>query len=148
MNVIRNAFNVTVRDEFDMCSHLEVGQKAYRVIYEYDSFGTLGAWACCEACSEAADKAEDEENVICFDCGGEFQRQETHEWKPYDFYAAQGDEPLIICKTCRIAPKHLARVRNDEDNYNWEFGLDDQEDVDECYDAGHDGANTFRKLDK
>ena len=130
MTQFNNRYNVTVRDEFDHCEHLSVGVKAYRAVYENDCCGTVGVYACCKECSDALDKQEDEELVTCDDCGGEFQRKDTHEWKPYDFYAPQGDEPMIICKTCRTADKHLARVRKDRADYQAEFGLDDeQEDI-------------------
>lgn len=130
MTQFNNRYNVTVRDEFDHCEHLSVGVKAYRAVYENDCCGTVGVYACCKECSEALDKQEDEEIVACDDCGGEFARKDTHVWKPYDFYAPQGDEPMVICGTCRLAEKHLARVRKDRADYQAEFGLDDeQEDI-------------------
>lgn len=125
MTQFNNRYNVTVRDDFDHCEHLSVGVKAYRAVYENDCCGTVGVYACCKECSEALDKQEDEEIVTCFDCGGEFPRKDTHDWKPYDYYPAQGDEPLIICNACRTAEKHLARVRKDRADYNAEFGNDD-----------------------
>ena len=127
MTQFNNRYNVTVRDEFDHCEHLSVGVKAYRAVYENDCCGTVGVYACCKECSDALDKQEDEELVTCDDCGGEFQRKDTHEWKPYDFYAPQGDEPMIICKTCRTADKHLDRARTDRADYNAEFGYDDDD---------------------
>lgn len=128
MTQITNRFNVTVRDEFDHCEHVVVGGKAFRAVYESDCCGPVGVYACCKECSEALDKQEDEELVTCDDCGQEFQRKDTHEWKPYDFYAPQGDEPMVICNTCRTAEKHLARVRKDEADYQAEFGDEDEDD--------------------
>jgi hypothetical protein len=127
MNQITNRYNAIVKEEYDMCDHVKVGERAYRAIYESDSFGTVGVYACCKECSENLDKQEDEEEVTCHDCGQEFQRKDTVEWKPYDFYAPQGDEPLVICKVCRIADKHLARCRKDRADYNAEFGVEDEE---------------------
>lgn len=127
MTQFTDRFNVTVRDEFDHCEHVVVGGKAFRAIYESDCCGPVGVYACCKECSEALDKQEEEELVTCDDCGQEFQRKDTHEWKPYDFYAPQGDEPMVICNTCRTAEKHLARCRKDRADYNAEFGIEDKE---------------------
>lgn len=129
MTQFNNRYNVTVKSDYDHCEHVTVGAKAYRAVYENDCCGTVGVYACCKECSEALDKQEDEEIVTCDDCGGEFARKDTHEWKPYDFYAPQGDEPMVICGTCRLAEKHLARVRKDRADYQAEFGDDD--DVEE-----------------
>ncbi len=128
MNQITNRYNAVVKEEYDFCEHVKVGERAYRAIYESDSFGTVGVYACCKECSENLDKQEDEELVTCDDCGQEFQRKDTFEWKPYDFYAPQGDEPMVICKVCRTADKHLARCRKDRADYNAEFGYDDDDD--------------------
>jgi len=46
-------------------------------------------------------------------------------WKWYDFYAAQGDEPLRICYACQKLAKHKTRVRRDREDYNAEFPNDD-----------------------
>lgn len=128
MTQFTNRYNVVVKDEFDCCEHLSVGATAYRAVYESDSFGTVGVYACCKECSEALDKQEDEEIVTCHDCGGEFPRKDTSEWRPYDFHAPQGDVPTVVCNTCRVAEKHRARVRRDEADYNAEFGIDDYGD--------------------
>lgn len=128
MTQFTNRYNVIVKDEYDHCEHVKVGERAYRAVYESDCCGTVGVYACCKECSENLDKQEDEELVTCDDCGQEFQRKDTSEWKPYDFYAPQGDEPMIICKACRIADKHLARCRKDRADYNAEFGYDDDDD--------------------
>lgn len=141
MTQFNNRYNVKVRDEFDFCEHLTVGAVAYRAIYENDCCGTVGVYACCKECSEALDKQEDEEIVTCDDCGGEFARKDTHEWKPYDFYAPQGDEPMVICGTCRLAEKHLARVRKDRADYQAEFGDEDDDDDDDGYDEEVEQTN-------
>ena len=130
MTQFTNRYNVIVKDEYDHCEHVKVGERAYRAVYESDCCGTVGVYACCKECSENLDKQEDEELVTCDDCGQEFQRKDTSEWKPYDFYAPQGDEPMIICKACRVADKHLARCRKDRADYNAEFGYDDDDTSD------------------
>ena len=130
MTQFTNRYNVIVKDEYDHCEHVKVGERAYRAVYESDCCGTVGVYACCKECSENLDKQEDEELVTCDDCGQEFQRKDTSEWKPYDFYPPQGDEPMIICNTCRVAEKHRTRVRKDKEDYNEEFGIDeDEQDV-------------------
>lgn len=128
MTQFTNRYNAIVKDEYDHCEHVKVGERAYRAIYESDCCGTVGVYACCKECSETLDKQEDEELVTCDDCGQEFQRKDTSEWRPYDFYAPQGDEPMVICKVCRVADKHLARCRKDRADYNAEFGYDDDDD--------------------
>lgn len=133
MTQYSNRYNVTVREEFDHCEHVQTGGKAYRAIYESDCCGTVGVYACCKECSEKIDAREDEEEVTCHDCGQDFPRKDTVEWKPYDFYAPQGDEPLVICNSCRMAEKHLERRRKDKADREAEFDEDDRDydDVDE-----------------
>lgn len=41
------------------------------------------------------------------------QQRDTISWRWYDFYAAQGDEPLTVCKECLVKPKHVSRVKKD-----------------------------------
>lgn len=134
MTQITNRYNVTVRDEFDHCEHVQTGGKAYRAIYETDCCGPVGVYACCKECSEKIDAREDEEEVTCHDCGQDFPRKDTVEWKPYDFYAPQGDEPLVICNSCRMAEKHLERRRKDKADREAEFGADDYDDYDDVDD--------------
>ena len=137
MTQITNRYNVTVRDEFDHCEHVQTGGKAYRAIYETDCCGPVGVYACCKECSEKIDAREDEEEVTCHDCGQDFPRKDTVEWKPYDFYAPQGDEPLVICNSCRMAEKHLERRRKDKADREAEFDEDDR-DYDEVDDLLED----------
>lgn len=71
----------------------------------------------------------------CYDCKQPKFKYQVTEWKWYDFYAPQGDEPLVICDTCWDAPKHKERRRKDQADYNREMGHDDP---DEGYDYGPD----------
>ena len=43
------------------------------------------------------------------------------QWRWYDFYAPQGDEPLEICKCCWEAPKHQERMLRDRQNEDAEY---------------------------
>lgn len=102
----------------DRCSHVEKDPTTAVVFRrEMDSFGTVSGIILCTACESAAQEAEDGEIVKCRDCGANHRRENTHEWRWYDFYAPQGDEPKIICKACWRLPKHVERMaqdRNDE----------------------------------
>lgn len=68
---------------------------------------------------------DDYETEVCYDCKKPTFKKDGFEWKWYDFYAAQGDEPLFICNQCRKGEVHRHRVENDrrnaeeeEDRYN------------------------------
>lgn len=129
-------FSDEVRDGADLCDHVtaEDLSNAVGYFYERDSFGLVGAYICCQACTDAGKNAEAEELVCCDDCKLSFPRKQTIAWKWYDFYAAQGDEPTIVCDTCQDADKHKARVAQDQRNYNEEFGdngVDDFFDLDD-----------------
>ena len=58
----------------------------------------------------------------CDDCKQARARKDTIEWRWYDFYAPQGDEPLVICTECQSKPKHVKRVAKDEADYRYEMG--------------------------
>lgn len=96
------------------CEHVEADPSvAYYYGAENDSFGTVGSHVNCKDCYEKAQAAEDEELVTCADCGNVVKSGDTISWRWYDFYAPQGDEPLIICNSCRTKEKHIQRVRKD-----------------------------------
>lgn len=121
-------------DEYEHCDHVKVGESAYYGC-EHDSFGPLDGYLCCETCRESQRKSEAEELVYCNDCGKEHPRANTVAWKWYDFYAPQGDEPIIVCDTCRLAARHQRRVAKDQADYNREFGHEvdtDDDDYDYC----------------
>jgi len=96
------------------CEHVEADPSLlFCISYENDSFGREG-YCMCDACDDLALEQEDNEDVVCTDCKGTFKKKDTREWRWYDFYAAQGDEPYVLCETCRRAEKHRERVRRDE----------------------------------
>ena len=89
---------------------------------EMDSFGPVCIFISCHVCEEANQEAEDNETVHCDDCKQARARKDTIEWRWYDFYAPQGDEPLVICTECQSKPKHVKRVAKDEADYRYEMG--------------------------
>lgn len=110
-------------DQDGGCEHVEKDiNLAYALRAERDSFGPVSTWLCCKACEEAAEEAEGEVEEVCADCGKTHKAKDGIAWKWYDFYAAQGDEPLQICNECRKAEKHLERVRRDREDYEAEMG--------------------------
>lgn len=123
-------FGDEVMSGADFCEHVspESLSNAVGYFYERDSFGLVYAEICCQACKEKGQNAEAEELVCCDDCKLSFPRKHTIAWKWYDFYAAQGDEPTIVCDTCQLADKHKQRVARDASNYQEEFGDDGVDD--------------------
>ena len=106
------------------CEHVEEGiSPVYVVVTEQDSFGPVGETAFCEACFAKAKAEEAEEEVFCPDCKQNVKKADTRTWKWYDFYAPQGDEPLIICKECWLKPKHQSRMARDEEEREEELSL-------------------------
>ena len=96
------------------CEHCEHDKNnIYAIAKELDSFGTVGEYAMCKACFDKEKEREANETTTCHDCGQKVKKSETTPWKWYDFYAAQGDEPLTICKDCWNAPKHKQRMARD-----------------------------------
>lgn len=101
-------------DTWGGCEHVTADPSLLAVIaYENDGFGREG-YCFCQACHEKAEQEKGEEEVTCYDCKKEVKQKETYEYKWYDFYAPQGDEPLTICNECRKKEKHLARLRQDQ----------------------------------
>jgi len=95
------------------CEHVEADPMlAFGFTAENDSFGRE-TYVMCRACWDEAEQEEDEEEHTCFDCKKKFKLKDGFLWKWYDFYAAQGDEPLPICNECAGKEKHLARRRKD-----------------------------------
>lgn len=71
--------------------------------------------------------------VYCVDCKAVAFVKDTVTWRWYDFYAPQGDIPLVICKGCVGSELHhrrvlkdeeMARLENDGDNYHDDDGVD------------------------
>lgn len=104
---------VELLEEHGGCDHVENDPSLmFCVSYENDAWGREG-YCMCQSCTENAEEAEGQEMVTCHDCGQEFQKKDTIEWRWYDFYAPQGDEPLTICEGCRHKETHLERRRRD-----------------------------------
>lgn len=115
----------------DLCDHvLADPSKAIVVHRESDSFGPVGDLALCKECDDAAKAEKAAEVVICPDCHKEVKVGDTRTWKWYDFYAAQGDEPLVICRECWQAPRHQSRMARDAQARDEELGLVEQCDED------------------
>lgn len=70
---------------------------------------------------------DDYETEVCHDCKKPFFKKDGIEWKWYDFYAAQGDEPLSICNQCRKGETHRHRVERDRVDYEEEMGRYDDD---------------------
>jgi len=107
----------------DFCEHVEESKEtAYAVFCEDDSFGPVGRRVVCKDCHDRAIGADNCSLVRCQDCCKDVTKSDTREWRWYDFYAAQGDEPRVICNECWKAPKHVARMDDDDDSYDEEMG--------------------------
>jgi len=121
--------------QMDCCEHVEADNSLLSVISrENDSFGSE-AYGMCDACNEWSMEEEGKEEVVCHDCKETKEKKDTYEWKWYDFYAPQGDEPLCICDACRKLPKHIARVKKDRQERDEElYGNQDcDSDQDDYY---------------
>lgn len=119
------------------CEHVAAGEEGVALLKEDDSFGPVLRVVVCCACLDEADRAEAERVDTCDDCHALKPMSEIQEWRWYDFYAPQGDEPLLICDACRELPKHQERVRRDraerEEEARQYAGYDDGDD-DHCSD--------------
>lgn len=110
----------------DLCEHVEADHaQAFSVRGEDDSFGPVCRAVLCRACNEQAQAEDDVEDVVCQDCHGHFPRRETRAWRWYDFYAAQGDEEVILCLECWRAPRHQQRMAADRRAEAEELGDDE-----------------------
>ena len=116
----------------DMCEHVsEHPEMLYMVSRENDSFGVVGEYGMCQACYRKMRDDIDSKEVTCHDCGNVVLKKNTISWKWYDFYAPQGDEPMIICHDCRVKDKHKRRIIQDRHDYESEMGSYSHEDCDD-----------------
>ena len=120
MNItgIKKRFSSTTQLEFEdnsSCCHIDENSlnKIVGYAYERDSFGEE-KYFMCQSCFDEYLKSDNEELVICHDCGKEVQKQNTISWKWYDYYEPEGLEPLIICTECQNKEKHIKRVADDK----------------------------------
>jgi len=105
------------------CPHVEKDiNLAYALRREMDSFGPVSSWVCCKKCDDKETEREGLETAVCHDCSKSVMKKDSFLWRWYDFYAPQGDIPLRVCNACRHAPKHIERVRRDQEDYEQEFG--------------------------
>jgi hypothetical protein len=110
-------------DQDSVCEHVEGDiNLAHAVRREMDSLGSVGTYVCCKACDEQVDEEAGNEQCVCRDCKQPTKLKDGFNWRWYDFYAPQGDEPVFICNGCRDKPTHQARVRQDNDDRYAEFG--------------------------
>ncbi|BAQ02689.1 hypothetical protein AVU38_gp161 [Ralstonia phage RSL2] len=125
--------------EDSACEHVEADVNLATVIRrEMDSFGPVSSFVCCKACDEKADEEEGNEECHCADCKLTVKKKDGFEWRWYDFYAAQGDEPLFICNACKELDKHKARVARDDADRRAEFGDDNSDDSDDAWYSAQD----------
>lgn len=107
-------------DSCEKCEHVESGATAVAVHTETDSFGPVMWLAVCQPC---LDKDMNELfDFPCIDCKEKKKVSEMRQWRWYDFYAAQGDEPLNVCDPCWNKPKHVSRKQRDHDFEYEELG--------------------------
>lgn len=146
-------FSDEVMSGTDFCDHVtaEDLSKGVGYFYERDSFGLVFSEICCQECKDKAKAKEAEVIVQCGDCKQSFPRKLTTEWRWYDFYAAQGDIPSIVCNTCWTAETHQQRMARDARDYNEEMGFaEDDDDDDDAYHPGpqddDDGCLTMSEI--
>jgi hypothetical protein len=109
-------------EENDACEHVIANPGLMTSIsYENDSFGREG-YCMCDECKAKSEEEESDRDVVCCDCHLTMKAKETISWKWYDFYAAQGDEAMIVCNNCQRKDKHKARVRQDALDRDEELG--------------------------
>lgn len=110
-------------EESDYCSHCSATDlsKAVGYFYEDDSCGPVFRHIVCAECRDSIKAAQDDQPTTCHDCKQTVKVKDTIEWRWYDFYAAQGDEPLVICAACQQAEHHVKRVERDRADYEHEF---------------------------
>lgn len=116
----------------DSCVHMDENPEQECVLSkENDSFGSEGYLMCLD-CWEEAQAQVAAEICGCYDCKKQVPRGEGIEWRWYDFYAPQGDEPMFICNDCKSLSKHKERVAKDSRDRDIELGnvsyFDDDED--------------------
>jgi len=107
----------------EACDHVrENSELAVAIFTEKDSFGPLCWYAVCEECYQKTVKDEDAEVCACHQCKTVMTRGKLYAWKWYDFYAEQGDEPMLLCSTCRNSEQHKERVAEDRRHRKKELG--------------------------
>lgn len=122
--ITRKKFNKETDMLDRVCEHLKADPDLPGTTFiENDSFGYVGTSAKCKACAEEVIEQERQGTVCCNDCSKMFLRGDVIEWVPYDYYPAQGDEPLFICHSCKVEERHQRRVEKDQKDYEDEIGI-------------------------
>lgn len=120
--------NQTIQDErWDMCEHLQIGDKASVVFCEDDSFGPVLRNALCEECGEKALQEHRERLMECDECHADVPAKEIRIFKPFDFHAPSGDEPTHLCDRCWNSPTWVERRKKDKEDYEREMDFDEPE---------------------
>ena len=106
----------------DYCEHVEADSSlAVAVFTETDSFGPVDWYAVCQSCLEVVEQEAAEEERACHQCRSVKKMSELTSWKCYDFYAAQGDTPMLLCNECRNSDTHRRRIEADQEAYDDEM---------------------------
>lgn len=104
------------------CEHCENDiTQAFVIAKEMDSFGPVSSHVMCKACFAIAKEEEGKEKVTCMYCKETILKSASKEWRWYDFYAAQGDEPTVLCQACYDSPRHQSRMARDRQEYEEEM---------------------------
>lgn len=139
-------FSSEVINGADFCKHVNkksAATKGAGFFYERDSFGYVFVEIVCGTCREKGLREIAESMVVCADCGKEHPQKETRQWRWYDFYAPQGDEPRIVCNTCWALPQHVDRMARDKADYDNEFPNDSFDDCDDDSQDDDDDIGAF-----
>jgi hypothetical protein len=108
---------------------MDAQAQAYASLNEDDSFGPLTRYVVCLDCYTQHIEDHNNQKTCCQDCKQLKLNRDMRQWKWYDFYAAQGDEPMDICNECWTQPKHVNRMAKDKADYRAEMAsYDDQDD--------------------
>jgi len=103
----------------ERCEHVHAGEAVVAVHTETDTFGPVNWMAVCQACHD-----ESQNSIAldpCHDCGEKIPEKDMRQWKWFDFYAPQGDEPLYVCIVCWDMKKHQDRMNQDDRDRDEEF---------------------------
>lgn len=118
-NVLSTSYSITKgmlnHPLAEHCEHI-LGAKAqaYACFCEDDSFGPLVRYFVCQPCHDKAIEEHHQQKTCCNDCKQMVLNSKMRQWRWYDFYAAQGDEPLDICDDCWTGEKHQKRMKQDK----------------------------------
>lgn len=109
--------------ESDLCEHVQADRSlAFALLKEDDSFGPVVRAVVCKDCDARHQDDDDDRLRTCQDCHTAVRAVAGREWRCYDFYAPQGDEPTFLCTACWKAPKHQGRMAQDRADEAEEFG--------------------------